>query len=88
MTPDNWSPAVAGPLEGLMAATSENPTYLLRLPEVKKRTGISRSTIYARIACGQFPAPVSLGGRAVAWLESEGIGWINDRVNASRGGAR
>lgn len=42
---------------------------LLRLPQVKARTGLSRSTIYLRIAQGSFPRPVRLGGaRAVGWV--------------------
>jgi prophage regulatory protein len=44
---------------------------LLRLPAIKTSTGLSRSTIYLRIAQGVFPKPVSLGGRAVGWPASE-----------------
>ena len=44
---------------------------ILRLPAIKTSTGLSRSTIYLRIAQGVFPKPVSLGGRAVGWPESE-----------------
>ena len=44
---------------------------ILRLPAVKARTGLSRSTIYQRVAEGSFPKPVNLGKRAVGWLESE-----------------
>jgi len=44
-------------------------TSILRLPTVKDRTGLSRSTIYLRISQGKFPKPVSLGGRAVGWIE-------------------
>ena len=44
---------------------------ILRLPAVKTSTGLSRSTIYLRITQGTFPKPVSLGGRAVGWLEAE-----------------
>ena len=40
-------------------------TTILRLPVVKARTGLSRSTIYLRIAQKTFPGPVCLGGRAV-----------------------
>ena len=43
---------------------------VLRLPAVKARTGLSRSTIYLRVSQGVFPAPVSLGGRAVGWIRS------------------
>lgn len=44
---------------------------ILRLPDVKTSTGLSRSTIYLRIAQGVFTKPVSLGGRAVGWPASE-----------------
>jgi prophage regulatory protein len=44
---------------------------ILRLPAVKTSTGLSRSTIYLRIAQGVFPRPVSLGGRAVGWPAHE-----------------
>jgi prophage regulatory protein len=40
---------------------------ILRLPAVKAATGLSRSTVYLRIADGVFTHPVSLGGRAVGW---------------------
>ena len=57
---------------------------ILRLPEVKKSTGLSRSTIYLRISEGMFPKPVSLGGRAVGWLEAEIQDWLQQRIEASR----
>ena len=44
---------------------------LLRLPRVKVESGLSRSTIYLRIAQGLWPRPVSLGARAVAWPADE-----------------
>ena len=44
---------------------------ILRLPAIKTSTGLSRSTIYLRIAQGAFPKPVSLGGRAVGWPANE-----------------
>lgn len=55
---------------------------LIRLKEVLDSTGIGRSTIYKYIAEGLFPKPVSLGNRAVAWLESEIQDWILARVEA------
>lgn len=55
-------------------------TTFIRLPEVKLRVGLCRSSIYAFIARGDFPRPYSLGGRAVAWLESEIDGWIELRL--------
>lgn len=59
-------------------------TTLIRLPVVKHRTGLSRSSIYKRVREGTFPRPVSLGGRAVAWLEQEVASWIAARVAESR----
>ena len=63
-------------------------TTILRLPSVKARTGISRSTIHLRVAEGSFPAPVSLGGRAVGWIEAEVNDWLAKRIEASRKAAR
>lgn len=57
---------------------------ILRLPAVKARTGLSRSTIYLRISEGSFPKPVSLGGRAVGWVEAEVNDWLNRQIEASR----
>ena len=57
---------------------------ILRLPAVKARTGLSRSTIYVRISAGNFPKPISLGSRAVGWIESEIDAWLEDQIDASR----
>lgn len=57
---------------------------ILRLPAVKARTGLSRSTIYLRVSGGTFPKPVSLGGRAVGWIESEIQEWLERRIKHSR----
>ena len=59
---------------------------ILRLPEVQRRTGLSRSTIYVRLDQGRFPKPVSLGARAVGWIESEVDEWIREQIAASRAG--
>jgi prophage regulatory protein len=56
---------------------------ILRLPQVKARVGLSRSSIYLRINNGEFPAPISLGARAVGWLESEIDAWPQARIEAS-----
>lgn len=47
------------------------PNTLLRLPAVKARSGLSRSTVYLRISQGLWTHPVNLGGRAVAWPAGE-----------------
>jgi len=57
---------------------------ILRLPEVKQRTGLSRSSIYLRMANHEFPDSISLGGRAVGWLEQDIYEWIVERIEQSR----
>lgn len=53
---------------------------ILRLPAVKDRTGLSRSSVYEKVSAGHFPKPISLGARAVGWLESDIDAWIASRV--------
>ncbi len=54
---------------------------ILRLPEVIRRVGLRRASIYLHISKGSFPKPISLGARAVGWLESKIDGWIG-RIRA------
>ena len=60
------------------------PRKILRLPIVLDRTGLSRSTVYQRVTEGKFPRPVSLGARAVGWIEAEVEEWIAGQIEASR----
>lgn len=57
---------------------------ILRRREVQARTGLSRSTIYLRVAEQSFPSPISLGGRAVGWVEDEIEAWLQQQLAASR----
>jgi prophage regulatory protein len=59
----------------------------IRLPEVKAVTGLSKTTIYELIRGKDFPAPVRLGPRVVAWVKSEVRQWAVGRVQASRSAA-
>lgn len=60
-----------------------------RRPTVEQMTGLSRSTIYAKmdprspLHDPEFPKPVRLGKRAVAWRESEIIAWMNGRESTA-----
>lgn len=50
---------------------------ILRLPQVKQRVGLSRTTIYRAVKEGTFPAPIKLGGpRAVGWTSTSIEAWI------------
>ena len=57
---------------------------VLRLPSVKDRSGLSRSTIYLRIKKGDFPKPISLGDRAVGWLEKDIDDWLEQKIKDSQ----
>jgi prophage regulatory protein len=53
---------------------------LIRIKDVMDRTGLARSTVYKYISLGQFPQPIKLGTRAVAWVEREVEAWICESI--------
>jgi prophage regulatory protein len=63
---------------------SKSTQNLLRLPAVIAATGLSKSTIYNRIAEGTFPKQIPLGPRLVVWPESDIQLWINERIKEAR----
>jgi prophage regulatory protein len=67
-----------------MAQQTQSTLAIIRRKQVEARTGLSRSTIYLRVSEGTFPRPVSLGARAVGWVESEISDWLAGRIEASR----
>jgi prophage regulatory protein len=58
----------------------------LRRPTVEEATGLSRSTIYEMMDRGEFPRPIRIGRRAVAWPESAVLTWLAERPTAQREG--
>lgn len=67
---------------------------ILRRKQVEARTGLSRSTIYAKMRRNPkrpsdydptFPTPISVGAKAVGWLESEILAWLTAQITKSRG---
>ncbi|NKJ45638.1 hypothetical protein CIC12_02525 [Burkholderia sp. SG-MS1] len=54
-------------------------TRILRLPAVLEKTGDCRSGIYRKMAEGTFPRSVSIGARAIGWLESDVDAYIAQR---------
>ncbi len=73
------SPAGARPSVSATAdaATAER---FLRLPEVMATCCLCRSSIYQKIAAGEFPQPVRLTAHSVAWVASEIQQWIAARI--------
>lgn len=57
---------------------------LIRRPEVERRTGLSRSAVYAALKRNLFPKPVQLGPMSIAWVESEVEEWIANKIKESR----
>lgn len=55
-------------------------TQLIRIGDVLKQTGLSRSLLYRKLDTGDFPKPVKLGERINAWPASEVEDWIAQRV--------
>lgn len=53
---------------------------IIRLKEVLNMTGLARSSVYRLMDSKLFPAAVSLGDRAVGWVESEVQDWIALRI--------
>lgn len=56
------------------------PDRIIRLRSVLSRTGLTRSTLYRKIAEGSFPAPIRISVNGAGWYESEINRWIEDPV--------
>lgn len=53
---------------------------IIRLRTVLDRTGLSRSTVYRKIAEGTFPSQVRISVHGAGWRESAINRWIADPV--------
>ncbi len=60
----------------------QQATDMIRINEVMKRVGISKSTIYSFISNGTFPKSIKLGARSVAWQRGVIEEWVLNKVNA------
>lgn len=60
---------------------------ILRRDAVEKATGLPRSTIYEKMARGEFPKPIKLSAKSVGWLENEIAAWQKSRIEKRNGGA-
>ncbi|QKS29130.1 MAG: hypothetical protein FAZ92_00478 [Accumulibacter sp.] len=59
---------------------AEQLRSFLRLKQVKTVTGMSRSWTYEAIRRGEFPAPIPLSARAVAWDSASIAAWQAARI--------
>ena len=78
-----------------MAAQIQTALTILRRKQVEARTGLSRSSIYARLRHNpkrpgdfdpSFPRPVPIGAKAVGWVEAEIDAWLTAQIEKSRKG--
>lgn len=76
-----------------MAVHIQSALTILRRKQVEARTGLSRSSIYARLRHNPkrpgdydptFPKPVSIGAKAIGFIESEVEAWIAAQIQKSR----
>jgi prophage regulatory protein len=74
-----------------MSIERARPRVIIRRREVERRTGLSRSSIYARLKRNPrrpadydptFPRPIPIGAKAVGWDESEIEAWLETRAAA------
>ncbi len=52
---------------------------LLRISDVSKKTTLAKSTLWLKIAQGQFPRPIKLSPAISVWKESDVDAWIDER---------
>ena len=67
-----------------MRNDATSPITLLRCKAVLERTGLKRSALYKSMSNGDFPTPVKITAKAVAWPSSEVDIWISNRIATSK----
>lgn len=55
---------------------------VIRMPEVVRRTGLAKSTIFRRVRAGAFPQPVRLTSSSIGFIDSEVTEWIEQQMSA------
>jgi prophage regulatory protein len=60
--------------------TTPESRRILRLPDVMRKSGLARDTLYRRARTGDFPKPVKLSERASGWFEDEIDAWLAQRA--------
>ncbi len=76
-----------------MATKLAESIRILRRKQLENKTGLSRSGIYAKLKPNPkrpndydptFPKPISVGAKAVGWIESEVDAWLEQQIKNSR----
>ncbi len=56
---------------------------LMRIEQVLRACGPSKSTLYKMMAQGKFPRPVRISDRIVGWRQSDIMAWLAERTLVS-----
>ncbi|MBA3034161.1 MAG: AlpA family phage regulatory protein [Gammaproteobacteria bacterium] len=76
-----------------IAISEAKEIRILRRKQVEARIGLSRSSIYARLRHNPkrpsdfdptFPKPISIGAKAIGWIEAEVEAWLVAKIQKSR----
>jgi prophage regulatory protein len=70
-----------------MQTSPITPKHLLSKRAVLKQIPISSATMWRNIAAGEFPKPIRIGKRRVAWVQTEIDDWLAERME-ERGSTR
>lgn len=65
--------------------TETTISRIIRLSTVLYKTGLSRSTLYRKMAAGTFPKNIRLSERCAGWYESDVDQWVRNPMNYSHG---
>lgn len=65
-------------------AQKVEPIEYIRLPEVRRITGLSTATIYRMAVGGKFPRQAKVGEQAVAWIRAEVEQWAASKAEARK----
>ena len=77
---DSRRPARPPTQPAAVDAPTDRPSRLLRFPEVSRRVGVGKVTLWRWRRQGRFPEPARIGPNTVAWLESVIDAWIAART--------
>jgi len=71
-----------------MTIETQPPIVLHRCKAVLEQTGLKRSSLYKLILNGEFPSPVKITAKAVAWPSNEINAWVVNRILVRKSAAR
>ena len=63
---------------------SDDDIQMWREPRVVEVSGLKRSTMRSYVSQGKFPAPIKIGERASAWISTEVLAWVRQRIEQHR----